>query len=344
MSATALKASADAFAARRPRLAKLLLRAPRFRDLLAILGGAIPISMIGIVVFLAIYAWPAVVLNGFAFLGGSEWNLGSAYGDPIVTNGVSVLPGAHYAILFLIGGTLISTAIAMIVAVPVGVGAAIFLAEGVPGWARLWLSLFVELLAAIPSVVFGLWGYAVLIPLIGRHIAPAMSHWLGWIPFFGGSPGSGYGLLTAGLVLSLMIVPLITVTLRDAIVSQPDSLRETAAALGATRFETIWRVIMPGLRTVLIGACVLAVGRAMGETMAVLMVSGNALGALPSNIYGPVSTMASFVVSQLDSALADPTEFAIRSLAEIALALCLMSVAVNTLARLLLSYADGGRR
>jgi len=343
VTSAALKASADAFAVRRPRLAKLLRRAPRFRDLLAVLGGAIPLGVVGVVAFLTIYAWPAVMLNGWGFVGGSEWNLGSTYADPIVTNGIPVLPGAHYAILFLIGGTLLSTAIAMIVAVPVGVGAAIFLAEAVPSWARLWLSLFVELLAAIPSVVFGLWGYAVLIPLVGKHIAPAMSLWLGWIPFLGGSPGNGYGLLAASLVLSLMIVPLITVTLRDAIVSQPDSLRETAAALGATRFETVWLVIMPGLRTVLIGACVLAIGRALGETMAVLMVSGNALGGLPSNIFGPVSTMASFIVSQLDSALTDPTGFAVRSLAEIALALCLMSIAVNTLARLLLSYANGGR-
>ena len=182
-----------------------------------------------------------------------------------------------------------------------------------------------------------------LIPLLGKHIFPWMSHWLGFIPFFGGSAGNGYGLLTAGLVLSLMIVPLITVTLRDAIVREPDSLRENAAALGATRFETIWLVIMPGLRPVLVGACVLAIGRAFGETMAVLMVSGNALGVLPVNIFAPVSTMASFIVSQLDSALADPTEFAVRSLAEIAIVLCAMSVVVTVLARALLSFAAPNR-
>ena len=318
----------------------VLRRVWRFRTLLAVIGGALPASVIAVVLFLAIYSWPAIVLNGTGFLGGSEWNLGNTYGDPITRNGVMVLPGAHYAILFLIGGTLLSTLIAMVVAVPVGVGAAIFLAEAVPGWARVWLSLFVELLAAIPSVVFGLWGYAVLIPLFGRTVFPALTRILGFIPYFGGPPGNGYGLLTAGLVLSLMIVPLITATLRDAIVRQPVSLRESAAAMGATRFETVWVVIMPGLRTVLIGACILAIGRALGETMAVLMVSGNALGYVPSNIYGPVSTMASFVVSQLDSALQDPTGFAVRSLAEIALVLSLMSVVVNTIARLLLSYAD----
>ena len=315
-----------------------------FRTLLATIGGILPGSVVAVVLFLVAYSWPALVLNGFGFVGSSEWNLGNTYGDPVTLNGVSVLPGAHYAILFLIGGTLLSTLIAMVVAVPVGIGAAIFLAEAVPPWARLWLSMFVELLAAIPSVVFGLWGYVVLIPLFGRYIFPAMTHLFGFIPYFGGPPGNGYGLLTAGLVLSLMIVPLITATMRDAIVRQPTVLREAAAALGATRFEIIWIVIMPGLRTVLIGACILAIGRALGETMAVLMVSGNALGYVPANIYGPVSTMASFIVSQLDSALQDPTGFAIRSLAEIALALCLISILVNSIARVLLSYAGLRRR
>jgi phosphate transport system permease protein len=160
---------------------------------------------------------------------------------------------------------------------------------------------------------------------------------LGWIPWFGGPPGNGYGLLTAGLVLALMIVPLITATLRDAIAAQPMHLRESAAALGATRFETVWQVILPGVRPVLIGACILATGRALGETMAVLMVSGNALNTLPHSIYAPVSTMAAFIASQLDSALQDPTELAVRSLAEIALVLFIISIAVNAGARLLLS-------
>ena len=231
MSAVAQKFRVGSFAVRRPRMSRLIKRVWRFRTLLEVAGGAVPASLIAIVLFLILYAWPAIVLNGWGFIGGSEWNLGNAYDDPVLTKGVSVLPGAHYAILFLIGGTLLTTLIALAIAAPVGVGAAIFLAEAVPSGPRLWLSLFVELLAAIPSVVFGLWGYAVLIPLIGRHVAPLMSRWLGFIPFFGGSPGNGYGLLTAGLVLSLMIVPLITVTLRDAIVREPDSLREAQPRL-----------------------------------------------------------------------------------------------------------------
>ena len=332
-------ATADTIAARKARAISGVGGRLQFRSILAIIGGVVPASVIGVMLFLLVYAWPAIVLNGFGFLAGSEWNLGNTYGSPVVENGVAVLPGAHYSILFLIGGTLLTTIIAMTIAVPVGIGAAIFLAEAVPGWARLWLSLFVELLAAIPSVVFGLWGYAVLIPLFGQHVFPVLSRVLAFVPYLGGPPGSGYGLFTAGFVLSLMIVPLITATMRDAIVRQPMALREAAAALGASRFETVWMVLMPGLRTVLIGACILAIGRALGETMAVLMVSGNALGYVPANIYGPVSTMASFIVSQLDSSLQDPTGFAVRSLAEIALVLALMSVSVNTIARIFLSYA-----
>jgi phosphate transport system permease protein len=240
--------------------------------------------------------------------------------------------------LFLIVGTLLSTAIALAIAVPVGVGAALFLAEGVPAPLRPWLSFFVELLAAIPSVVYGLWGYVVVIPFLGHHLFPFMVKWLGFIPFFGGPSGSGYGLLTSGFVLTLMIVPLITATLRDALVAQPPRLREAAVALGANRFETMWKVLLPGLRRVLIGSSILATGRALGETMAVLMVSGNALNYLPSNIYTPISTMASFIVSQLDSALQDPTGMAVRSLAEVALVLCVISIIVNGLARVLVYY------
>jgi phosphate transport system permease protein len=205
---------------------------------MAVLGGSVPASVVAVVAFLLIYAWPAIVLNGFGFVVRNTWDLGSLYAAPIRRAGVMLLPGAEYGILFLIVGTLLTTAIAMLLAVPVGVGAAIFLAEALPPGPRLWLSFLVEMLAAIPSVVFGLWGYAVLIPLLGQYIYPLMTDLLGWIPWFGEPSGSGYGLLTAGLVLSLMIVPLITAILRDAIAGWPMDVREAAAALGATRFET----------------------------------------------------------------------------------------------------------
>ena len=314
-----------------------------FRRLIAPLASLVGVSLIAIVVFLAIYAWPAVRLNGFDFVTRNNWNLGNLYAEPIVRAGQQVLPGAQYGILFLIAGTLLSTAIAVIIAVPFGVGSAMFLAEGIPSFWRPWVSFLVELLAAIPSVVFGLWGYVLVIPFLGHHLFPFMVKWLGFIPFFSEPSGSGYGLLTSSLVLSLMIVPLIAATVRDALVASPIGLREAALALGATRFETLWSVELPGVRRVVIAATILATGRALGETMAVLMVSGNALNYLPTNIYSPISTMAAFIVSQLDSALEDPTGMAVRSIAEVALVLCVISVIVNGCARLLL-YFSGQRR
>lgn len=312
------------------------------RTLTALLGGIVPLSLFGIVTFLVVYSWPAVRFNGLGFITQNGWSLGRQYGTPVMVHGQMVLPGAHYGILFLIAGTLLSTAIALAIAIPLGVGAAMFLAEAVSAAARPWISFFVELLAAIPSVVFGLWGYAVVIPFLGRHLFPFMAHWLGFIPFFRGPTGSGYGLLTSGFVLTLMIVPLITSTVRDALVSQPAGFREGSLALGATRFEALWGVLLPNVRRVVIGSSILATGRALGETMAVLMVSGNALNYLPSNIYTPISTMAAFIVSQLDSAMEDPTGMSVRSLAEVALVLCVISVIVNGLASLLIFYQ--GRR
>ena len=182
-----------------------------------------------------------------------------------------------------------------------------------------------------------------VIPFLGNHLFPFVVKHFGFIPFFGGPPGSGYGLFTSGLVLSLMIVPLIAATVRDALVTRPSGQREAALALGATRFETLWAVELPGVRRVVIASTILATGRALGETMAVLMVSGNALNYLPTNIYTPISTMAAFIVSQLDSALEDPTGMAVRSLAEVALVLCVISIIVNGIARLLL-YFSGQER
>jgi phosphate transport system permease protein len=310
----------------------------RFRWFTALLGSVVAASLIAIVIFLAGYAWPAIRFNGFSFLTQNDWNLGNQYGAPIVVRGRQILPGAEYGILFLIVGTVLSTAVALAIAVPLGVGAAMFLAEAVPPGTRPWVSFFVELLAAVPSVVYGLWGYLVVIPFLGHVAFPRLAHWLGFLPFLGGSPGSGYGLLTAGFVLSLMIVPLIVATLRDALVMQPPALREGAMALGATRLEALWTVLLPATRRALFGSTILATGRALGETMAVLMVSGNALNYLPNNIYSPISTMAAFIVSQLDSAQQDPTGMAVRSLAEVALVLCLVSVVVNGCARVLIHY------
>jgi phosphate transport system permease protein len=315
----------------------------RFRWGVGALAALLPLSLLAIVAFLLEYAWPAVRFNGLGFLVHNSWNLGSMYGNPITVDGQQVLPHANYGVLFLIAGTLWSSLIAIVLALPLGVLSAIFLSEGLRGAARTAGSFLVELLAAVPSVVYGLWGYVVLIPFLGKHVYPWMERTLGaYLPMFHGPAGSGYGLLTSGIVLCFMIVPLITATLRDALVATPAALRESGVSLGATRMEVMRRILLPGQRPVLIGATILALGRALGETMAVLMVSGNALNVLPHNIYDPISTMAAFIASQLDSALQDPTGMAVRALAEVALLLMLISVAVNAAARGLLWLA--GRR
>ncbi len=314
-----------------------------FKNILAPIASIIGLTLIGIVVFLGVYSWPAVKFNGFSFIVKNDWNLGNLYGNPVMHHGYLIMPGAQFGILFLIVATLLSTLIAVVLAVPLGVGSAIFLADGVPAVLRPWLSFFVELLAAVPSVVYGLWGYVAVIPLLSNHVFPWMAKHLGFIPFFAGDTGSGYGLLTSGLILTLMIVPLITSTMRDALVNQPRGLREAALALGATRFETMWSVILPSTRRVLIASGILATGRALGETMAVMMIGGGALNYLPNNIYAPITTMAAFIGSQLDSALEDPTGMAVRSLAEVALVLCVISVIVNGAARLML-YFSGYQR
>lgn len=315
----------------------------RFRWTVAIVAALLPLSLIAIAGFLLQYSWPAIRFNGLDFVIHNNWNLGSMYGNPILVRGQEVLPHANYGVLFLIGGTLLSSLIAIVLALPLGVLSAIFLSDGLRGVARLVGSFLVELLAAVPSVVYGLWGYVVLIPILGHHVYPFLAGTLGrFIPVFAEPTGSGYGLFTAGILLCFMIVPLITATLRDALVASDTALRESGVSLGASRIEVMRHILLPGQRAVLVGASILALGRALGETMAVLMVSGNALNILPKNIYDPVSTMAAFIVSQLDSAMQDPTGMAVRSLAEVALLLMLISVIVNGAAQGLLWFA--GRR
>ncbi len=310
-----------------------------FRTVLVLITSLIPLALLAILVFLARYSWPALTFNGWHFVTGHLWDLGNLYADPVKRHGVLVPIGANYGILVFIVGTLLTSAIALLIAIPVSIGVAVFLAEGLRSNVRVVLSFVVELLAAVPSVVYGLWGYAVLTPLVSRTIGPALRTVLGFIPFFSGSIGSGYGLLAASIVLALMVVPIIAATVRDALARVPSETKEAAYAMGATHFEVVRRAMLPAVRTNIIGACILGLGRALGETMAVLMVSGGALNYFPDNIYSPITTMASFIVSQLDSAMQDPTGMAVRSLAEIALILFIISVITNIIARLLTGTA-----
>jgi phosphate transport system permease protein len=300
-----------------------------FRLSLLGLSLLIPAALCAVILFLLIYSGQAIGFNGLHFITDINWNLGDLYDDPVTVQGIQIPSGANYGILVFIVGTLLSSFIAILIAVPLSVGAAIFLAEAVPAKIRPVLSMLVELVAVVPSVVFGLWGIAVLIPFIGHYLSPT---------------GNGYGLLAASIVLALMITPIIATTLLDALLQVPKENRESAFALGATHFEVVAKAMLPMVRTTLIGGIVLALGRALGETMAVLMVSGGGINILPTSIFSPISTIASFIVGQLDSAESDPTNMSVRALAEIALVLFIITLAVNACAKILSSGALNVRK
>lgn len=306
------------------------------RRLTAAAAALVPLILAVVTGFLFFYAARAVRFNGLAFFTTSGWSLGNQYGNPVHVHGILAMPGMHFGILFLVVGTLASALLALLFAFLLGVGATLFLTEIVPARLARPLASFVELLAAIPSVVYGLWGIVFLAPFLARHVYPLLARLGPLVPFLGRPVGAGYGLLTAALILTLMIVPFITAILRDALVAVGPELREAGVSLGATRFEVATRILLRGQGRTLVGAGILALGRALGETMAVLMVSGNALNTLPERVYSPISTMAAFIAAQLDSALGDQTGLAVRSLAEIALVLLVISVLTNALSRLLL--------
>ena len=302
-------------------------------------GGAL-VAMLAIFVFLLRDSWPSIQYNGGHFLTGITWNIGNLYGNSMSShNGVQAPAGATYGILPFILGTLLSSLIAVVLAVPLAVGIGLLLVEYLPRRLGDSLSFIVEMLAGIPSVVIGLWGLAVLIPWIGRYFGPWLQAVLGFIPIFRGPVGSGQGLLASGLVLAVMITPIIAATTRDVLRQTPRETKEGALGLGLTRWEMIRAVSLPWSASGIFGAVILGLGRALGETMAVLMVSGSAVNYLPQNIFSPIGTMAATIVSQLDSAMTDPTGMAVHALAEIALVLFVMSVVVNVPARLLLSSA-----
>jgi phosphate transport system permease protein len=313
-----------------------------FRLALTALAAIIPLIIVAVLLFLLIYAWPAIKFNGIDFLLTKTWDLGNLYADPVEKRGVLAPIGATYGCLVFIAGTLASSFIALLVAVPVSLGIAIFLAEGVTPALKTPFAIVVEMLAVVPSVVYGLWGIIVLVPIVAHIIAPGLDAVLGFIPFFRAG-GSGFGLLSASLVLALMVIPVITITVFDAMTRIPKEAKEAAYALGTTKFEMVFFTILPMVRPAIIGAVILGLGRALGETMAVLMVSGGALNYMPTTLLTPISTMASFIVSQLDSAEQDQSGLAVESLAEIAIVLFVITVLVNMAARLLVRSGSGAR-
>jgi phosphate transport system permease protein len=308
-------------------------------------GAVIPLlALVFVLATLVIEAVPAIGVNGLHFFTGTAWNPGNTYGDTVVTHGVAHPAGADYGALPLIVGTLASSAIALIVAVPVSIGAAFAIAQRLPRRLASAVGMVLELLAGIPSVVVGLWGAMTFGPFIAHHIAPLIARNAPNVPvlnYFRGNTGNGEGMLVSGLVLAVMIIPIIASTCRDLIRQVPSLPREGATALGMSDWECARRVTLPWVSSGIVGAVVLGLGRALGETMAVAMVSGAELGAMPNNIYSTMTTIAATVVSQLDSALTDSTNFAVKTLAEVSLVLMVITLLTNVAARALVRRASG---
>jgi phosphate transport system permease protein len=330
------------------RLGTALLARTRNGDFLRWLGRAAALlpalALIFILATLLVKAWPAIKINGWHFFTGTAFNEGSFYGATVKTHGVAHPPGASYGALPEIVGTLQTSAIALIIAIPVSIGAALVIVERLNKRLASVVGLFLELLAGIPSVLVGLWGAFTFGPFIAHHIAPFLASHAPDVPvlnFFRGDTGNGQGLLTSGLVLSIMIIPIIAATARDLIRQVPLLPREGAVALGMSDWECARRVTLPWVGGGIIGASVLGLGRALGETIAVAMVCGINLGSLTTNLYGAMTTIAATIVSQLDGAFQDATGFALSSFAELGLVLMVITLIVNIVARLLVRRVSG---
>ncbi|KST67583.1 phosphate ABC transporter permease subunit PstC [Mastigocoleus testarum] len=287
-----------------------------FVSLTRVFALAVAAVLLTIAVQVAVQALPAIQEFGANFISQSSWN-------PVRES---------YGALPVIYGTLVSSFIGLLIAVPIGVGTAILLSENLlPVSIRTVLVFLVELLAAIPSVVYGIWGIFVLIPFLG-DLAGTINQYFGWLPIFG-TPSSGTlegpGMLPAGIILAIMTLPIITAISRDALISVPRNLREAAVGLGATRWETILKVLVPAAFSGIVSAVMLALGRAMGETMAVTMIIGNS-NKIEASLFAPANTISSLLANQF----AEADGIQIAALMYAALILFFLTLIVNVLAEL----------
>jgi phosphate transport system permease protein len=259
---------------------------------------------------------------GFGFFTSSNW-------DPV---------NEQFGALPFVFGTLVSSLLALIIAVPLAVGVAVFTTEMCPKALRGPLSFFVELLAAIPSVIYGLWAIFVLVPILSKYVQPFLAKTLGWTGFFEG-PQFGYGMLAAGIILAIMIVPIISSISREVLMVVPQHQREGVLALGATRWEMIRVGVLRNARAGIVGAIILGLGRALGETMAVTMVIGNS-PVIAKSLFANGYTLASVLANEFSEATGDVYR---SSLIEIGLALFVVTIIVNALAQLLVWTVTRGQ-
>lgn len=258
--------------------------------------------------------WPALRKFGVSFLTSSDWD---------AVNGRF---GAAPAIF----GTLVSSLIALIIATPLAIGVAVFLSEFAPAWIRQPIAFLVDLLAAIPSVVYGLWGVFFLVPFLTGTVVPFIKDTLhlGDFPLFSG-PAYGYSMLAAGLILAIMVLPYISAVTREVLLAVPRAQREAALALGATRWEMIWDAVLPYARSGIIGGIILGLGRALGETMAVTMVIGNR-HEISASLFAPGYTMASMIANEFSEAT---NALHTSALMAVGAVLFVVTIIVNMIAR-----------
>lgn len=282
--------------------------------LMAILVIAVFIS---IIFFLTRESWPLFSQAGWKFLIQSDWDPNSD----------------QYGALAFVYGTLVTSFLALIIAVPVAVGSALFLTEIAPRWIATPIGFLIEMLAAIPSVVYGLWGIFVLAPIVREYVQPFLGKTLGFLPLFQGPP-FGIGLFTAGLILAIMILPTITAVCREVFKAIPMILREGALTLGATRWEMIRLSVLQSAFPGIFSAVILGLGRAMGETMAVTMLIGNRPD-ISLSLFSPGATMASVIANEYAEASSNLHHAALTA---VGLTLFLVSLIVNGVARGVIAY------
>ena len=272
---------------------------------------------------LAFFSWPAGFNFGTVFKAIMNSNLPQPnYWDPV--NG-------QFSALPFVYGTLVTSFLALLMAVPLAIGVAIFLTEMCPGVLRAPLSFLTELLAAIPSVIYGLWAYFVLVPLMREHVNPWLVQLLGWTGLFSDDNLTGLGFFSAGVILAIMVLPIISSLTREVMTAVPHSQREAVLALGATRWEMIRMGVLRNARIGIVGAIILGLGRALGETMAVTMVVGNSI-EIHRSLLSNGNSMASVIANQFSEA---SDNLHLSALIEIGLALFLVTIVVNALAQLL---------
>lgn len=323
----------EVLSARARRRAELTRKDRVIRGVLAV-AGMVPTAVL---VFLAYQmvrqAIPAIRFSGWSFFTTKTFNLGNQYGSIVKQHGQSAMAKSQFGVLTMLFGTLVSSIIALVLAVPVAVAGAILLVEKLPSRMQNSLGVFLELLAGIPSVVFGLWGVYTLGPLLHRTLFQWISD-LGVPWFTGNSTSNPQGLATASVILAAMIVPIIASVTRELVRAVPLVSKEGAVALGLTPFETVRFVTIPYVRTGIMAAAVLGWARALGETIAVLLISGNQL-TIPHSVFDPFTTMAASIAQLLDTALQDPTRMDVHALAYVGLVLLVVTLLTNFGGRLL---------